>query len=193
MRRQIGCIAMMIVWMSVGGCMNAGYTYKVTSVNVDGMLPLKAEGARLVKKERFGLWDMSAMRAVDRYVNEAGIWGTSVSVNVKKKGCSNDSPLWERIPSFATLTILPLYATQGATYEIQLVYPKGKAPIEMAIKGHGLVSFFPTGLLPIPGWFQERAWTAGGEAFVSGDCGMRKFTERAIEESTYDWLKGGGR
>ena len=33
MRRQIGCIAMMIVWMSVGGCMNAGYTYKVTSVD----------------------------------------------------------------------------------------------------------------------------------------------------------------
>ena len=96
MRRQIGCIALMIVWMSVGGCMNAGYTYKVTSVNVDGMLPLKAEGARLVKKERFGLWDMSAMRAVDRYVNEAGIWGTSVSVNVKKKGCSNDSPLFCR-------------------------------------------------------------------------------------------------
>ena len=33
MRKQIGGIAMMIVWMLAGGCMNTGYTYKVTSVD----------------------------------------------------------------------------------------------------------------------------------------------------------------
>ena len=33
MRKQIGGIAMMIVWVLAGGCMNTGYTYKVTSVD----------------------------------------------------------------------------------------------------------------------------------------------------------------
>ena len=174
-----------------GGCMNTGYLCKVTTVTVDGKLPPKDAGVRLTDKKRFGYWDMSAMDAIRRYAKETATTGVPIDVNVNRTSESSDSPMWERIPSFMTLTILPLYGMANTTYAIELRYPEGKATLEVAIKGHGLVSFFPTGLLPIPGRFHERTWTAGGEAFMGGDCGARSFTEKAIEKATYDWLKEG--
>ena len=188
MKRIMAIIAISIL---AGGCMNAGYTYKVTAVIVDGKFPPKDGGVCLAEKKRFGYWDMSAMDAIRRHAKEAATPGIPIDVNVNRTSESSDSPLWERIPSFMTLTILPLYVTENKAYAIELKYPEGNATLEVAIKGHGLVSLFPTGLLPVPGWFQERAWAAGGEAFISGDCGARSFTEEAIENATYDWLKGG--
>ena len=184
-------VAIVAISMLAGGCMNAGYTYKVTAVKVDGTLPPKGTGVHLAEKKRFGYWDMSAMDAIRRHAKETATPGIPIDVNVNRTSEFSDSPLWERIPSFMTLTILPLYGTGNKAYAIELRYPEGKATLEVAIKGHGLVSIFPTGLLPVPGWFQERAWAAGGEAFISGDCGARSFTEEAIENATYDWLKGG--
>ena len=179
--------AMLIV--IVAGCMNAGYNSELESVRVDGVLPQKGTGVRLSRKSSYGYWDIGAMTAVERLAKDEMASIVPVEVDINRSSDFGDSPLWARIPSFLTLTILPLYATQGGTYNIELKFPDGKATLEMVIKGHGLVSFFPTGLFPIPGWFKERTWTAGGTAFVSGDCGMRGFSKKAIEQTTYDWLK----
>ena len=100
----------------------------------------------------------------------------------------NDCPLWVRIPSYLTLTVLPLYAIQCRTYNVDLKFPDGEATLEVVIKGYGFVSVFPTGLLPVPGWFKDRAWSAGGRALIGGDCGMMGFSKMAIEESAYKWL-----
>ena len=112
--------------------------------------------------------------------------GTEVAVAQIEN--ANDCPLWTRIPSYLTLTVLPLYVTQCRTYNVELKFPDGEASLEVVIKGHGFVSFFPTGLLPIPGWFKDRAWSAGGRALIGGDCGMMDFIKMAIEESTCEWL-----
>ncbi len=57
------------------------------------------------------------------------------------------------------------------------------------MKRSSIMTALPDGATADSGMVQDRACAAGGEAFISGDCGMREFTELAVEEATYDWLK----
>ena len=172
-----------------GGCINAGYNYEVKVSHVDGKLPEKESGIRLANNPGFGYWNIGAMTAIERLAKGKCPAALPVEVAVTHVENSNESPLWARIPSYLTLTILPLYATQRRTYNVELRFPDGEATLEVRIKGYGFVSFFPTGLLPIPGRFRNRAWSAGSRALIGGDCGMMIFVKMAIEESTYEWLK----
>ena len=169
--------------------MNAGYNYEVKVSHVEGKLPEKESVIRLANNPGLGYWNIGAMTAIERLAKGKDPTALPVEVAVTQIENSNDSPLWARIPSYLTLTILPLYAIQGRTYNVELKFLDGEATLEVSIKGHGVVSYFPTGLLPIPGWFKDRAWSAGGRALIGGDCGMMDFTRMAIEEATYEWLK----
>ena len=172
-----------------GGCMNAGYNYEVKVSHVEGKLPEKESVIRLANNPGLGYWNIGARTAIERLAKGKDPTALPVEVAVTQIENSNDSPLWARIPSYLTLTILPLYAIQRRTYNVELKFLDGEATLEVSIKGHGVVSYFPTGLLPIPGWFKDRAWSAGGRALIGGDCGMMDFTRMAIEEATYEWLK----
>ena len=171
-----GCLA---------GCVNAGYNYSVTSLKVSGNT--QSEYYRLIEPSSCGYYEMVALYAIRRLPKSSGDDALPiVKVAVKQEPETSDSPLWLRIPSFATLTILPMYVKTSQHFTIELGFPEGDMEIGVDINGYGLVSVLPTGFLPIPGWFEHRYWDAGPLA----RCGSRDFCEIAVEEVTTKALTG---
>ena len=168
------------------GCMNAGYKYSITAVKLSGQT--QSEHYRLIERSSYGYYEMIALYAIKQLTKPSGDEALPiVKVAIKQEPETSESPLWSRIPSFATLTILPMYVKTSRHFTIELGFPEGAMEIGVDINGHGFVSILPTGFLPIPGLFTRRYWDAGPLA----RCGSGDFCEFAIKEVTTKALTGG--
>ena len=167
------------------GCVNVGYKYEVLAIKVTGKVPDNANCIGIVEPASAGFYEMIAWGVVRKLAKGDAEDAVPVVGIVVKENSTGDSPLWARIPSFATLTIFPLYVTGGRHFDVELLFPEGKMEYAIDVSAHGFTSCFPTGFLPIPGFYMRRYWDAG----PLSDCGMHQFSEIAVRKATEEVLR----
>ena len=168
------------------GCMNAGYNYAVSAVKATGEIPRSVEEIGIVDPESYGFLEMSAwgtVRELTKQCSQDSVPVTSIKVNRSKEVV--DVPLWSRILCLATLSILPYYATVKEHFEMEIGFPDGTLEFAIEVKGHGLCSLWPTGFLPIPGFYEHRYWDG-----LLGDGGLHRFGNIAVGNATREVLIG---
>lgn len=169
----------------VAGCMNAGYKYEISAIKVAGKVPDNVNSIGIAEPVSAGFYEMIAWGVVRKLAkSDTGDAVPVVGVTVNRKKPTSDSPLWARIPSFATLTILPLYVTVGQHFDVELSFPEGKIEYAIEVKAHGFNSCLPTGFLPMPGFYMSRYWDVG----PLSNCGLHQFGEIAVRKATEDVL-----